>query len=442
MDTILSEQLLKKATDKYGQAEIYRVQSESHPISFENNRLKEVMRRDRAGVALRVISNGRIGFSSTSNPESELDLVDRVGTLAEFGSVAKFEFQPQRESQALKTYDPRLENVTNAELIAKGRRLIDAVLEKWPESLCDVSIGRSMAEETVLNSAGTRKSFRSSGYYVAMGAQLIRGTDMLNVWASQSSHNLFGQDREDHVLEDVLEALENSKEIAPAPSGDVPVLFTPKGVAATLLDPLLSGFNGKNVVSGSSPIIGREGEKAFDQRFTVFDNPLLDGASGSRPFDDEGVPSRRVGLIENGVIGEPVFDLQTAGQAGRSTTGSAQRGLANTPKPGISVVDIRSGDTPYADMLSGIKDGLIIEGLLGAGQGNELGGDFRANVALGYRVKDGKIIGRVKDTMISGNVYTVLNNIEAISDVAEWVYGSMRSPALLCRGVEIASGKG
>jgi PmbA protein len=152
------------------------------------------------------------------------------------------------------------------------------------------------------------------------------------------------------------------------------------------------------------------------------------------------VPCRRIGLIENGVIGEPVFDLQTGGQAGRSTTGSAQRGLANTPKPGISVVDIRPGRTPYATILSGMKDGLIIEGLLGAGQGNELGGDFRANVALGYRVKDGKIIGRVKDTMISGNVYTVLNNIEDISDTAEWVYGSMRSPAILCRGVEIASG--
>lgn len=436
----MSEQLLKKATDRYGQAEIYRVRSESHPISFENNRLKEVMRRDRAGVALRVISEGRIGFSSTTNPDDEAGLVGRVGSLAEFGSSAKFEFQPQRESIAIETYDRRIEDVTNAELIAKGRRLISAVLEKWPEALCDVRIGRSMAEETVLNSAGTCKSFRSSGYYVAMGAQLIRGTDMLNVWASQSSHNLFGQEREDHVLTEVLESLENSKEIAPAPSGDVPVLFTPRGVAATLLDPLLSGFNGKNIVSGSSPIIGREGEQAFDARFSVYDDPLLPGASGSRPFDDEGVPCRRIGLIENGVIGEPVFDLQTGGQAGRSTTGSAQRGLANTPKPGISVVDIRPGRTPYATILSGMKDGLIIEGLLGAGQGNELGGDFRANVALGYRVKDGKIIGRVKDTMISGNVYTVLNNIEDISDTAEWVYGSMRSPAILCRGVEIASG--
>ena len=87
-----------------------------------------------------------------------------------------------------------------------------------------------------------------------------------------------------------------------------------------------------------------------------------------------------------------------------------------------------------------MDDGLVIEGLLGAGQGNELGGDFRANVALGYRVKNGEIIGRVKDTMISGNVYTVLDNVEAISDTAEWVYGSLRTPAIRCRGVEVASG--
>ncbi len=436
----MTEELLNSAKRKYGQAEVYRVRSESHPVSFENNRLKEVMMREQAGVALRVISNGRIGFSSTTNPERESELVDRVGVLAPFGSEAKFQFQGQQDAPDVPAYDPAIENVSNKGLIEKGQRLLDAVLAKWPEALCDVRFGRSMAEESVENSAGTERSYRSSGYYVAIGAQLIRGTDMLNVWASHSSHNVFGVDVEDRVLAEVLEALDHSKELAGAPSGDIPVLFTPRGVAATLLGPLLSGFNGKNVVTGSSPIIGREGEKALDSRFSIYDNPLLPGASGSRPFDDEGVPARKIGLIENGVIGEPVFDLQTAGQAGRKSTGSAQRGLASTPNPGISVVDISAGDTPYAKMLADMEDGLIVEGLLGAGQGNELGGDFRANVALGYRVKNGEIIGRVKDTMISGNVYTVLDNVEAISDRPEWVSGSLRSPAIRCRGVEIASG--
>lgn len=440
MEAILTEDLLSSAKKRYGQAEVYRVRSESHPISFENNRLKEVMRRDQAGVALRVIDNGRVGFSSTTNPEKELELVDRVGELAGFGSEAKFEFLGQQAHPDVETYDPAVESISDSDLIEKGRRLMDAVLAEWPDVLCDVRFGRSVAEESIHNSAGTERSYRHSSYYAAIGAQLIRGTDMLNVWASHSSHSVFGQDQEDRILAEVLEALTNSKELATAPTGEMPVLFTPRGVAATLLDPLLSGFNGKNVVTGSSPIIGREGEKVFDSRFSVFDNPLLIGASGSRPFDDEGIPSRRIGLIENGVIGEPVFDLQTAGQAGRKSTGSAQRGLASTPNPGISVVDIAPGDTPYRQMLADMKDGLIIEDLLGAGQGNELGGDFRANVALGFRVLNGEIVGRVKDTMISGNVYTVLNNIEAISDTAEWVYGSLRVPAMRCSGVEVASG--
>ena len=185
---------------------------------------------------------GQIGFSSTTNPERERELVDRVGDLAPFGSSAKFEFPAQQEIPSIPTYDSAIENVTNEQLIEKGQRLLDAVLTKWPEALCDIRFGRSIAEESVENSAGVERSYKHSGYYVAIGVQLIRGTDMLNVWESHSSHNVFGQDVEEHVLNEVLRALDNSRELANAPAGDVPVLFTPQGVAATLLDPAAVGI--------------------------------------------------------------------------------------------------------------------------------------------------------------------------------------------------------
>ena len=103
------------------------------------------------------------------------------------------------------------------------------------------------------------------------------------------------------------------------------------------------------------------------------------------------------------------------------------------------MIDIAAGNTDFDEMIAGVKDGLVVEALLGAGQGNELGGDFRANVSLGYRVENGEIVGRVKDTMISGNVYKVLSQVEQVSDSAEWVFGSMRSPALKCLRVEVAA---
>ena len=149
--------------------------------------------------------------------------------------------------------------------------------------------------------------------------------------------------------------------------------------------------------------------------------------------------SRKHALIDRGVAGAPLLDLQTAGQLGKTSTGAAGRGLASSPSPGTSVIDIAAGNTDFDEMIAGVKDGLVVEALLGAGQGNELGGDFRANVSLGYRVENGEIVGRVKDTMISGNVYKVLSQVEQVSDSAEWVFGSMRSPALKCLRVEVAA---
>ena len=89
----MSESLLTAATSKFGQAEVYRVESESHPVLFESNKLKEIMRRDTSGVALRVIDDKRIGFTSTTNSQREMEMLDRAGSLAPFGSEAFFNFQ-------------------------------------------------------------------------------------------------------------------------------------------------------------------------------------------------------------------------------------------------------------------------------------------------------------------------------------------------------------
>ncbi len=437
----MSESLLNAAAAKFDQAEVYRIEMESHPVSFEANRLKEIMRRDTSGVALRVIDDGRIGFTSTTDASRESELVDRAATLAPFGSEALFEFPAPSEYPTVDIVDAKIPAVSQQSMIDVGQGLIERLMDEWPELLCDARIGWSTGRGRIMNSAGIDAEYEQTSYYCSLGAQLIRGTDMLNVWAGFGSSHLFGEVELDRLLQTVRRSLRWSKETAQATAnkGDLPVIFTPRGVGATMIHPLLSGFNGKNVANGSSPLGDRWGEKIVDERITIFDDPLISGASGSRPFDDEGVASRRHALIENGVAGGPLLDLQTAGQLGKTSTGAAGRGLASTPSPGTSVIDIAHGDTHFEDMITGIKEGLIVEELLGAGQGNELGGDFRANVSLGYKIENGEIVGRVKDTMISGNVYKVLSQVEQVGDAAEWVFGSMRSPAIQCLGVEVAA---
>ena len=435
----MTDTILKEATKSYGQAEVYRLETESRPVSFESNKLKEIASTQQSGVALRVINGGRIGFTSTTNPELESELVDRAGALAEFGSEAFFEFPAPSAYPEVPIVDERIEDVTIEQMVATGEELIERLRDTWPDLLCDASVGTAAGRMWLSNSNGVEHSYRQTSYYVYLGGQLIRGTDILNIWAGHNSSRLFGEDEIDRIISGLLRQLDYSKELAPAPSGDVPVVFTSRGVAAALLGPLLSGFNGKNIATGSSPLVGRVGEKVFDEAITVYDDPTIPFASGSRPCDDEGLPSKRLTLIENGVIGGGIFDLQTAGKTGEKSTASAHRGLASTPSPRWSVIDLPGGGTPRDDLFDGIEEGLVVEQLLGAGQGNELGGDFKANVALGYRIEKGEIVGRVKDTMIAGNVYDALNSVEAVSADPEWVFGSARLPAIRCRGVQVSA---
>ena len=90
-------------------------------------------------------------------------------------------------------------------------------------------------------------------------------------------------------------------------------------------------------------------------------------------------------------------------------------------------------------MIKNIKEGLIIEQLMGAEQGNILNGDFSGNVLLGYKVENGAIAGRVKDTMVYGNVYQLLKEITAIGNDSRWIAGYVNTPSICCPQISIAS---
>jgi PmbA protein len=86
-----------------------------------------------------------------------------------------------------------------------------------------------------------------------------------------------------------------------------------------------------------------------------------------------------------------------------------------------------------------MKEGLVVEQLIGAEQGNVLGGEFSGNVLLGYKVEGGEFVGRVKDTMVSGNIYDALRELAAIGSEAKWVGSILKTPALYLPSLAVAS---
>ena len=184
-------------------------------------------------------------------------------------------------------------------------------------------------------------------------------------------------------------------------------------------------------------MIGKVGEKLFDEKITILDDGTIDGKPGSAPYDDEGVPHRCNVLVEKGVLKGFLYDLKTAAQSGVETTGNASRGLFNPPSPNATNFILQPGQTALKDMIAGIDYGIVVENLLGLGQGNTISGAFSNPLSLAFLVEKGEIVGRVKDVSIAGNIYELLKNVSAISQESEWVYGTIRTPYVLLENMNV-----
>ena len=431
------EGLMEKASRTTQEAEVYHVQHRDEPVIFEANRLKLVETRESSGVALRVIKDGRIGFSSTSDLKNTDSLINHTLETVPFGPEARLGFPSYQSFDPVHVYDPRAESLPLQDMVNLAQTAIDQLVEYNRDLLCDASVAKGVTTVTLLNSRGGHATYTKSVFSLSVHGTLVKDTDMLFVGDSISSCRPVLDTSE--IVESIQEQLELSRHIVSAPVGPVPVVFTPRGVVGALLSPLLSGFNGRTVLQGASPLVGKLEERLLDERFSIWDEPTLPYSPGSRMCDDEGIPTRRLSLVDKGVISGFLYDLQTAAQAGTESTGSAHRGLNTLPSPGSSVIIVGEGDTSYQGMIREMKSGLVVERLLGAGQSNILGGDFNANVLLGYRVEGGNVTGRVKNTLISGNVYTLLRNIQAIEKESHWVGGYLKTPAICFPKVSVAT---
>jgi len=430
------ENILSKAQKVAEEAEVYQVISEETRVHFEANQLKQLQTRQQTNVALRIVKDGKTGYATSTEMGDGKELVKNAIETAEFGTVARFQLPGPTEYPRVDVLDEAVNSVSIKEMIGLGEDMIGTITSHTEGILCEASVGRGIVSVKIMNSRGGQVEYQKSFFSLGIEGTLIDGTDMLFVGDNESAcHPITGPER---VIKNTLKQLDLAKNQAKTPTRQLPVIFTPDGMDSALVPPLMAAFNGKIVLQGASPIGNRLGEKVFDDKFHLHDDPTVEYRPGSRPCDDEGVPSRRTTLVENGKVSNFIYDLQTAALSGKESTGNGSRGRG-LPSPGPSAFIITPGDTTLDEMIADIKEGLIVEFLMGASQGNVLGGDFSGNVLLGYKIENGEVVGRVKDTMVSGNIYQVLNDIAAIGSEAKWVGSSLQTPPIYFPGLAVAS---
>lgn len=417
--------------------DLFQVETVSQPVEFENNAPRRIERKQSQGAALRLIDNDRIGFAATRHPEHFKLLVQRARASAEYGEKPAFEPVKPGEIPSLDCYDTRLESFTPDQAVEIGNSMIESILAEQPSLQITGIIEPEFSTTRIRWSGDEERSYRASGLYIMLEALQVDEDGLTRIWDSVESAALNVEPQ--HIVRSILRHASLAQRSAVISTGTYPVLLTPKALPS-VLQAFQLGLNGKMVQKGVSPLRQKLGETILSERITILDDPLIPLASGSRPFDDEGMASRRLPLVHQGRVEHFALDLQTAGLLGREPTASAQRGLYTLPSPAYTNFVVAPGDLTLEEMIEGISEGLLVDQILGGGQSNLLMGEFSLNLDLGFKIERGKITGRVKDTMIAGNAYEAFNRIGALgSEVG--IYHGCHSPAILFDGIHVASAK-
>ena len=426
---------LKKEAE---QVEVLSLQNEKTTVEYEANQLKTCTVAETKGTAVRVIRNGQLGFSASTDETVINKLAANALESAAYGDKAPFSFPDPKPGPAVRTFDKAVADLPIARLVEMGKEILDLVLRVEPDARCNIGLERSIVTASIRNQKGLDVSFQTSPLSLGLEIDRIEGDDVLILY-DQFGATVWDNDYLDFAR-NLVEKLKKARTITSIQPGKMPVLFAPTGTLALGL-PFSQGLNGKEVYKGTSPIKDKIGEKLFDEKITIIDDGTIDGKFASASYDDEGVPRRRNVLVEKGVLKGFVYDLKTAAQSGVESTGNASRGLFNPPEPSFTNFVIQPGQTPLKDILSGIDEGIIVEDLLGIGQGNIISGAFSNPLALAFKIEKGEIVGRVKDLSIAGNIYDLLKNVAAVSKEAQWVYNTFYAPYILIPEMNVA-GKG
>ncbi len=405
------ERLLEIARKQADAVTVFGQDYTADNVMFSNARLKSADSGLSSGTALTVVKDGKQGFAFTRNLIDREGLVrDALAALA--GGVESAGDLPLPVE--LPGLDTAAEQVGgNSVLVDECRRIVD-YLSSRVKGQVETAATRITDDQRVLTSTGVDARCLSTNYG-AHAAVLYPGTNA-NIFRGFSAKAFTPFPEKD--LQFIADTYSASEKEVKAVSGRTRVLFLPF-TAYALIWRLIEATDTRNVYEKVSPLTGRIGEQVLSEKLTLKDEPLNDSLPGARAFDDEGTPCRGLTLFERGVLKAFYNDRFYARKTGTEPTGHGWRSdVTSRPEPSLAHLKLVPGEHSFGEMLKLMGRGVVGVMALGAHSGNRLNGDYSIGLAPGLWVEDGTIVGMVKDSLVSGNVYEDLKKVIAVEDRA------------------------
>ncbi|BCB96514.1 PmbA protein [Dissulfurispira thermophila] len=438
----LMEIALKIGADE---AEVYVKTSKNLSVEVKEQKIDTLESSMTTGYCIRVIKDNRLGFSYSTNPD-EIDIVAKNAIEAAKHSEPDdylglpSAIQPAAISQPL-IFDNNIASLSEKEainltlLIESSAFSEDSRIKKIRKASGSFSISNTY----ITNSKGISAHYQSTGCSAQLMAIAEEGSESQLGWDYQGSRFL-----KDVSFEEVgrTAAHRAAKLLGARKINSIKgFVLLDNAVSTEFLGILSSALSSESVQKSKSMLAGKKGEVVISNRLNIIDSGLLDRKLGSKPFDDEGVPTSHKILIEKGVLNGYLYNTYTAKKEGIVSTGNAIRGgFTGIPTIGPTNLYIESASKEYTNDLHGlvktVNRGLYVIETMGMHTANPISGEFSVG-ASGLWIENGEIMHPVKEAVISGNILDLFKKVVMIGDDMRF-YGNIGSPSLLIEQIDIS----
>jgi len=418
------------------------IEGTSVSIDVRGGRLEHAERAEGLDLGLRVLIGQRQACvsSSDASPATMAVMAERAVAMAReapedpyAGLADANQLSARRDADGLELLDTSAEP-DPAMLEEDARRAEASALSvKGISQIDQASAAYSRRQVHLAGSNGFSGGYGRSSRHISCVAITGEGTLMERDWSSEGrifqadlpSPESIGQQAGERAV-----ARAGSRK---PPSGAFPVLYDER-VAASLIGHLTSAINGTSISRGSSWLRDALGEAVLPAGIDLIENPHRVRIAGTRPFDAEGLETKKRNLVQDGVLQGWVLDLATGRKLGLESTGNAARGPSSPPSPSLSNTALTQGRHSREDLLRDMGTGLLITSLIGSTISATTGDYSRG--ASGFWVENGQIAYAVNECTIAGNLRDMLMRIIPANDARAHL--SMQVPSLLVEGLTIA----
>jgi len=414
--------ILKAALAGADDGELFLERSESEGLLFDDGRLKQASYDATEGFGLRVVADETAGYAHSSEiSEAAIRRAADAAALAKRGYAGIAAEGPRATNAKLYGDHDVLASPTFGDKVSLLQE-IDAFARARDPRVVQVTVSIAGERRAIEILRADGRLLRDLRPLVRLNVSITverdgrRETGSAGAGGRTSFDTWIGPEHWQIEVDEALRVALMNLDAVPCPAGEMDVVLGPGWNGVLLHEAVGHGLEGDFNRKGISAFSGRMGERVAAPGVTVFDDGAIPDRRGSLSIDDEGTPTSRTILIEDGILVGYMHDRLSARKMGVEATGNGRRqSYAHMPMPRMTNTGMLAGDTPREHMIASVRRGLYCANF-GGGQVDITNGKFVFQCTEAYLIENGKITAPVKGATLIGDGPSALTRVEMIGD--------------------------